>query len=69
MGRFFDLVVGGVRKQLTMVEVRGTFSNPEIHSVPFKPLTRSIESLFEILPKHEPNTTSDGEKKSEARGL
>ncbi|GJQ24187.1 hypothetical protein BIY37_08820 [Candidatus Brocadia sapporoensis] len=69
VGRFFDLVVGGVRKQLTMVEVRGTFSNPEIHSVPFKPLTRSIESLFEILPKHEPNTTSDGEKKSEARGL
>ncbi|TVM03569.1 MAG: hypothetical protein CV087_04465 [Candidatus Brocadia sp. WS118] len=69
VGKFFDLIVGGVRKQLTMVEIKGTFSNPKTHSVPFKPFTRSIGSMFEILPKHELNTTSGGEKKEEAREL
>lgn len=69
VGKFFDLIVGGVRKQLTMVEIKGTFSNPEIHSVPFKPFTRSIGSMFDILPKHELNTTSDSENKVEAKEL
>ncbi|KAB2835964.1 MAG: hypothetical protein F9K48_03075 [Candidatus Brocadia sp.] len=63
VGKFFDLIVGGVRKQLTMVEIKGTFSKPEIHSVPFKPFTRSIGSMFEILPKHEINTSPASEKK------
>lgn len=69
VGKFFDLIVGGVRKQLTMVEIKGTFSNPKIHSVPFKPFTRSIESMFEILPKHEINTLPSSEKKEEVREL
>lgn len=69
VGKFFDLIVGGVRKQLTMVEIKGTFSNPKTHSVPFRPFARSIESMFEILPKHELDTTSNGKKKEEAGKL
>lgn len=69
VGKFFDLIVGGVRKQLTMVEIKGTFSNPETHSVPFKPFTRSIGSMFDILPKHELSTTPDSDKKDETREL
>ncbi|MBM4066073.1 MAG: hypothetical protein FJ266_10620 [Planctomycetes bacterium] len=58
VGRLFDLVVGGVRKQLTMVEIRGTFLKPESHSVPFKPFTKSIKNMFELLPKDEHGTTT-----------
>lgn len=57
VGRVFDFIVGGVRKQLTMVEIKGTFLEPESHSVPFKPFTRSIRNMFELLPKREHNTT------------
>lgn len=64
VGRFFDLVVGGVRKQLTMVEIKGTYSNPESHAVPFKPITRSIMNMFDILPKHGNNTTPDTEEET-----
>ncbi len=53
VGRFFDLIVGGVRKQLTMVEIRGTFLKPESHAKPFKPFTNSIKSMFELLPQEE----------------
>ncbi|MFN3530924.1 MAG: AsmA-like C-terminal region-containing protein [Candidatus Brocadia sp.] len=63
VGKFFDLVVGGVRKQLTMVEIKGTFSNPESHAVPFKPLTRSIRNMFELLPKEAHEITKDTEDK------
>ena len=63
VGKFFDLVVGGVRKQLTMVEIKGTYSNPESHSVPFKPLTQSIRSMFDILPKEAHETITDTESK------
>ncbi|MCF6156155.1 MAG: hypothetical protein E3K36_13130 [Candidatus Brocadia sp.] len=63
VGKFFDLVVGGVRKQLTMVEIKGTYSNPEIHSVPFKPFTESIKSMFEVLPKEGHEITKDTESK------
>lgn len=63
VGKFIDLVVGGVRKQLTMVEIKGTYSNPESHSVPFKPLTRSIRSMFDILPKEGHETITDTETK------
>jgi hypothetical protein len=63
VGRFIDLVVGGVRKQLTMVEIKGTYSNPESHSVPFKPLTRSIKSMFDVLPKEAHETITDTESK------
>lgn len=64
VGKFFDLVVGGVRKQLTMVEIKGTYSNPESHSVPFKPLTQSIKNMFEVLPKenHEITKATEGRK-------
>lgn len=64
VGKFFDLVVGGVRKQLTMVEIKGTYSNPESRAVPFKPLTRSIRNMFELLPKeaHEINTDTEDKK-------
>lgn len=64
VGRFFDFVVGGVRKRLTMMEVKGTFLNPEVHSVAFKPITRSIKSMFDLLPtdKH------DTHKKSGSKG-
>ncbi|MCF6157675.1 MAG: AsmA family protein [wastewater metagenome] len=50
VGKVYDFIVGGVRRQLTMVEVKGTFSKPEIHSIPFKPLTRSIRNLLDLLP-------------------
>lgn len=63
VGKFFDLIVGGVRKQLTMVEIKGTYSNPESHSVPFKPLTQSIKNMFEILPKEGHETLNDTESK------
>ncbi|MBI2556017.1 MAG: hypothetical protein HYW13_01080 [Planctomycetes bacterium] len=42
VGKLYDLVVGGVRKQLTMVEIGGTFLKPETHPVPFKPFTKSM---------------------------
>ena len=63
MGRLFEFIVGGVRKQLTMVEIRGTFLKPESHSVPFKSFTRSIKSMFDLLPKDERETTTHTEKK------
>ncbi len=63
VGKFFDLVVGGVRKQLTMVEIKGTYSKPESHAVPFKPFTRSIRSMFELLPKEAHETITDTESK------
>lgn len=69
VGKFFDLVVGGVRKQLTMVEIKGTLLNPTTHLAPFKPLTQSIESMFDILPKHGLNTTSDSEKEAKEKEL
>ncbi|MBM4055625.1 MAG: hypothetical protein FJ264_13385 [Planctomycetes bacterium] len=53
VGNLFDLVVSGVRKQLTIVEIKGTFLNPEIHPVPFKPFRKSIQNMFEVLPKTE----------------
>ncbi|MEP9412328.1 MAG: AsmA-like C-terminal domain-containing protein [Candidatus Brocadia sp.] len=65
VGKFFDIVVGGVRKQLTMVEIKGTYSNPESHAVPFKPITRSIRSMFDILPKRGHNMTPDTGKNKE----
>ena len=58
VGKLFDLVVGGVRKQLTMVEIGGTFLKPESHPVPFKPFTKSIKNMFELLPKDEHGTTT-----------
>lgn len=67
VGRVFDFVVGGVRKQLTMVEIRGTLSNPESHSVPFKPFTKSIKSMFDLLPKEDPDATSNAETKEEEK--
>lgn len=63
VGKFFDLVVGGVRKQLTMVEIKGTYSNPESHSVPFKPFTQSIKSMFDVLPKEAHEITKATESK------
>lgn len=63
VGRFFDLVVGGVRKQLTMVEIKGKYSDPVSHSVAFRPLTRSIRNMFEILPKEAHETLNDAESK------
>ncbi|MDR4507283.1 MAG: AsmA-like C-terminal region-containing protein [Candidatus Brocadiaceae bacterium] len=57
VGRVFDFVVGGVRKQLSFVEIKGTFLKPEAHSIPFKPITRSIRSVFEAIPKDEQETT------------
>jgi len=51
VGKIFDYVVGGVRKQLTMVEINGTFLKPESRSIAFKPLTTSIKSMFDLLPK------------------
>ena len=63
VGRLFEFIVGGVRKQLTMVEIRGTFLKPESHSVPFKSFTRSIKSMFDLLPKDERETTTHTEKK------
>ncbi len=58
VGRLIDFVVGGVRKQLTMVEIGGTFLKPETHPVPFKPFTKSIKNMFELLPKNEHGTTT-----------
>lgn len=58
VGKLFDLVVGGVRKQLTMVEIKGSFLKPETHAVPFKPFTKSIKNMFELLPKDEHGTTT-----------
>jgi hypothetical protein len=55
----FDFVVGGVRKQLTMVEIKGTFLKPESRSVPFRPFTRSIKSMFDLLPEQKQNTHTD----------
>jgi len=63
VGKFFDFVVGGVRKQLSMVEITGKYSNPESHSVPFKPLTRSIKSMFDVLPTEAHETTTGTESK------
>ncbi|MDN3514478.1 MAG: AsmA-like C-terminal region-containing protein [Candidatus Brocadia sp.] len=63
VGKLFDFVVGGVRKQLTMVEIKGTYSNPEIHSVPFKPFTRSIKNMFEVLPTESHEAATDTESK------
>ena len=63
VGRLFEFIVGGVRKQLTMVEIRGTFLKPESHSVPFKSFTRSIKSMFDLLPKDKRETTTHTEKK------
>ncbi len=63
VGRLFELIVGGVRKQLTMVEIRGTFLKPESHLVPFKPFTKSIKSMFDLLPKDEQKKTNNTEKK------
>ena len=51
VGKIFDYIVGGVRKQLTMVEINGTFLKPESRSIAFKPLTTSIRSMFDLLPK------------------
>jgi hypothetical protein len=59
VGRVFDFVVGGVRKQLTMVEIKGTFLKPESRSVPFRPFTRSIKSMFDLLPEQKQNTHTD----------
>ncbi len=67
VGSLFDFVVGGVRKQLTMVEIRGTLSNPESHSVPFKPFTKSIKSMFDLLPKEAPDATFNAETKEEEK--
>ncbi|MCF6148397.1 MAG: hypothetical protein E3K37_07030 [Candidatus Kuenenia sp.] len=55
VGNLFDFVVGGVRKQLTVVELKGTFLDPDIHPVPFKPFRKSIKDMFEVLPKTENN--------------
>lgn len=63
VGRVFDLVVGGVRKQLTMVEIKGKYSDPVSHSVPFRPLTRSIRNMFEILPTEAHETLNNAESK------
>ncbi|MBI2472600.1 MAG: hypothetical protein HYV59_15405 [Planctomycetes bacterium] len=63
VGKLFDLVVGGVRKQLTMVEIGGTFLKPESHPVPFKPFTKSIKNMFELLPKDEHGTTTATKEK------
>ena len=52
VGKIFDYVVGGVRKQLTMVEINGTFLEPQSRSLAFKPLTTSIRSMFDLLPKN-----------------
>jgi len=59
VGKVFDFVVGGVRKQLTMVEIKGTFLKPESHLTPFKPLTHSIKNMFDILPKEEHITSTN----------
>ncbi|HHT9129587.1 MAG TPA: hypothetical protein ACFYEC_01815, partial [Candidatus Brocadiaceae bacterium] len=67
VGSLFDFVVGGVRKQLTMVEIEGTFQKPENHSVPFKPFTKSIKSMFDLLPKEEHDATSNAETKEEEK--
>ncbi|GJQ48120.1 hypothetical protein KsCSTR_15690 [Candidatus Kuenenia stuttgartiensis] len=53
IGNLFDFVVGGVRKQLTVVEIKGTISDPEIHPVPFKPFRKSIKNMFEVMPNTE----------------
>ncbi len=52
VGKIFDYVVGGVRKQLTMVEINGTFLEPQSRSIAFKPLTTSIRNMFDLLPKN-----------------
>ncbi len=69
VGKIFDFVVGGVRKQLTMVEINGTFSKPESKSLAFKPLTTSIKSMFDLLPKSNSEEVSEnkisGEKASQ----
>ncbi|MGQ3683887.1 MAG: hypothetical protein ACUBOA_02550 [Candidatus Loosdrechtia sp.] len=62
IGRLIDFVVGGVQKQLSMVEIKGEFSNPQIRSVPFRPITRTIRSIFDVLPEEEleiSNTTDN----------
>ena len=63
VGKLFDFVVGGVRKQLTMVEIGGTFLKPEGHPVPFKPFTKSIKNMFELLPKDEHGTSTNTPKR------
>lgn len=68
VGKLYDLVVGGVRKQLTMVEIRGTFLNPETHPVPFKPFTKSIKNMFDLLPKDERGITTTNTLEKEEPG-
>ncbi|MDN3511840.1 MAG: AsmA-like C-terminal region-containing protein [Candidatus Jettenia sp.] len=63
VGKLFDFIVGGVRRQLTMVEIKGNFFKPEIHSVPFKPITRSIKNVFDLLPKDVHDITIGTEEK------
>jgi hypothetical protein len=62
VGRVFDFIVGGVRKQLTMVEVKGTFLRPEIHPVPFKPIRKSIKNMFDLLPEDKQDTSDENIK-------
>lgn len=64
VGKLFDFIVGGVRKQLTMVEIKGNFFKPEIHSVPFKPITRSIKNVFDLLPNDEHDIAIGTEEKN-----
>ena len=68
VGKLYDLVVGGVRKQLTMVEIGGTFLKPETHPVPFKPFTKSIKNMFDLLPKDEHETTTTNTLEKEEPG-
>lgn len=63
VGRVFDFIVGGVRKQLTMVEVKGTFLHPEIHPVPFKPIRKSIKNMFDLLPEAKQDAAETNVKK------
>ncbi len=67
VGKLFDFVVGGVRKQLTMVEIRGTFLKPESHAVPFKPLTKSIKNMFELLPGNDYDTQKKSDTENEKK--
>jgi len=68
VGKLYDFIVGGVRKQLTVVEIKGTFLEPKSHLVPFKPFTQSIKSLFDILPEAEKKRKEEEKKAETAAG-
>ena len=69
IGGFLDLVVGGVRKSLTKVQMTGTLTNPKTTMVRLKPLTRPIKTIFDLLSgteKDEKEVTKQEEENMES---